>query len=43
MQVLEPCDTLKYVHTAIFGGVDTGPNIDLLCIQQLDAAPFCEN
>ena len=23
--------------------VYSGPNVDLLCVRQLDAAPFCEN
>ena len=32
----------KYIDPVVFINL-TGPNLDLLCVQQSNAAPFCEN
>ena len=30
-------------HKDVFNECPTGPNLDLFCIQLLNAGPFCEN
>ena len=35
---------ISYLYSlSVLGGVGGGPNLDLLCIRQSDAAPFFEN
>ena len=35
--------TKVYIYIYIYIHNNTGPNLDLLCVQQSHAAPFCEN